>query len=136
MEIDPERRRRLGEVAHEYGLDLVVAFGSRTRGKVHSESDLDLAVGLRFPLASNDRWLEIYAALGGIFPENEVDVVELHRADPLLLRKIFETPILLFGEPDRFAEARRIAFHRVEDYRPFLRLERDAVHRCIGLDVA
>ncbi len=135
MVIDEQGRRRLTEAAEAHGVDLVVAFGSRTRNQVHSRSDLDLAVGFRSDRSLDDR-IALQIAMERAFPDHEVDLVELRRADPLLLRKIFETPVLLFGEPIRFVQARLLAFHRYEDYRPYLEIERDMVHRRLGLDAA
>jgi hypothetical protein len=72
--------------------------------------------------------------LRAAFPGVEIDLVDLRRADPLLLRQIFLAARPLYEEPRRFGEARLHAFHRYEDYRPFLQLERRAVRRALGLD--
>jgi hypothetical protein len=46
----------------------------------------------------------------------------------------FARAVPLFARPGAFAAARLHAFHRYQDYRPFLRLERDAVRRALGFD--
>jgi hypothetical protein len=50
----------------------------------------------------------------------------------LLLQKIVENCRLLHGATRRFQEFRLYAFHRYQDYRRYLDLERDYVTRALG----
>ena len=70
-----------------------------------------------------------------LFPGIEIDVVDLSRADPLLLRRVFHDAVPLFSAGRAFDDARLHAFHRYQHYRPYLRVERDAVRRALGFDV-
>lgn len=123
-------RKRLADLARRHGLNLVVLFGSRATGHVHARSDVDLGVSADRPLEL-ERLTDVFSELGALLPGVPVDVVDLRRADPLLLRKVFETAICLFGEPGAFHAERLRAFHRYEDYRPFIELERESVQRAL-----
>lgn len=127
-----ELRKRIEAIAIEHGLDLVVLFGSRATGRERPDSDVDLAVRAASPLEFS-RLLDLTADLEEVFGGIRADVSDLRRADPLFLRKIFESGVRLFEQPGRFEDARLGALHRYEDYRPFLRLERDCVRRALGL---
>ena len=123
----------VAEIARTHELDLVVLFGSRATGRARSDSDVDIAAhSRRGPLDLRQR-MDLQAALRRVY-DADIDLVDLMRADPLLLKQIFACAIPLFEEPGRFYAARLHAFHRYQDYRPFLRLERRAVRRALGLD--
>ena len=125
-------RLQVGRVAEGLDLDLVVLFGSLATGKGRADSDADVAVRAATHL-SLDLHLDIAARLSEVF-RRVVDVVDIRRADPLLLHQIFRQPIVLHDRAPAFAETRLLAFHRYEDYRPMLALERRAVRRALGMD--
>jgi hypothetical protein len=64
-----------------------------------------------------------------LFPEHEVDLAVLDRADPLFLKKVLERCELLAGSPPRLAELKTYAFKRYQDHRRYLKMERDYVRR-------
>jgi predicted nucleotidyltransferase len=130
----PECLDAVARVARTHGLDLVALFGSRAKGRARPDSDADIVVRSRAGELDWKAFAEISEGLRAAFPGADIDLVDLRRADPLLLRQIFSAARPLYEEPGRFAEARLHAFHRYEDYRPFLRLERRAVRRALGLD--
>ena len=137
--IDQERlpvlsdlRERIEGIADKQGLDLVVVFGSRASGRGRPDSDVDLAIGAASPLEFR-RLLDVTGDLQEVFGGIRADVSDLRRADPLFLRKIFESGVCIFERPGQFEDARLRALHRYEDYRPFLKLERDCVRRALGL---
>lgn len=71
-------------------------------------------------------------ALQSLFPDREVDIAFLDRADPLLLRKITENCRLLYGREGDFHQFRIYAFKRYQDHRRYLDLERQFVERSIA----
>jgi predicted nucleotidyltransferase len=113
LALTPDQRDHLALVAARHGLRLIVGFGSRVRGQPHPRSDLDLA------------------DLSTVFPGVELDLVFLPHADPLFLKKIFETGVLLHGDPVEFRHYRVYAFRRYSEYLPYLRLEEAATRRLI-----
>lgn len=119
----------IGKIAQRFGLRLILQFGSTVRGMTHDRSDLDLAVQLNSFPVSLQTILEIQEALQVQFAGNEVDLVIVNRANPLLLQKIVESCRLLFGTPQDFARLRLHAFKAYQDFRPYLELEGRYVSR-------
>ena len=82
---------------------LAYLFGSAAEGRTHSLSDLDIAV-----LVDQERFRELDASapwgyqasltaeLMGILQRNDVDLVLLHRAPPLLAREVIRFGRLLY----------------------------------------
>lgn len=128
MDPGPEE---LGPIAAKHGIVLLLRFGSSVTGKTHARSDVDLAALLeRVP-----RSLEAHAALvqdlQRLFPEREVDVVFINRADPLFLKKITESCVLLYGSTRAVQELELYAFKRYQDHRKYLEMERRYVERAL-----
>ncbi len=113
--------QRIGE---QYGLKLILLFGSQVSGITHEQSDTDIAVltqkgeGLKF-----DALLDLTADLSGLF-EKDPDLSVLDHADPLFLHNVVEGAILLYGEERDFEALRLKAFKAYQDFRPILELER------------
>jgi len=119
VSLGEDQRRSLEELCARHGVALVVAFGSQVNGRARADSDLDLGVLFDRPPAT----LEVLFELQRLFPGVEVDVANLNRADPLFLNEINRSCQLLCGTRERYQELRRVAFHRYQDFRPYLRLE-------------
>ena len=132
MHISGQQERDLTGVAEKHGLRLIVAFGSRVTGKDHPKSDLDLAVlpspGAEVPVGT---LADLSADLARIFPGVEVDVSLMPHADPLFLKKIFETGVLLHGDEVEFRRYRVYAFRRYSEYLPYLGIEEAATRRLV-----
>lgn len=83
-------RSRLPEVARrlraEFGADRVILFGSLCSGGFDDGSDVDLAVSGLAP----ERYFEALARVAEIL-ERQVDLVELERARPSLVRHVLES---------------------------------------------
>ena len=102
-------------------------FGSHAEGRAHRESDVDVGVLLeweRHPSA-RDRF-EARVRLGSdlihVLGCNEVDVVILNDAPPLLGRKIlYEGQRVFFGNPEADRSHLRIVQSRAADLEPWLR---------------
>ena len=120
---------RLAAVAQRHGIVLAVQFGSSVTGRLHAHSDVDVAVLLEHPPLSLDVELSAIADLQALVNEREVDVVFLHRADPLLLKQIAETGRRVYGSTRWFAELKIYAFKRYQDHRHYLAMEREYVSR-------
>src|SRR3989344_4507986 len=83
------------EIAGKYGLSLVLLFGSQVTGKTHKESDIDIAYLSDKPL---DLMTEarLMVDLMPTFESNAVDIVDLKKAPPLLMKLIFDHHEVLF----------------------------------------
>ncbi len=82
-------------VAKKYHLSLVLLFGSRVSGKIHKHSDYDIAVLGNKPLDLMEEG-KIICDFFPIFRTQEVDLVDLKKAPPLLMKKIFDENEILF----------------------------------------
>ncbi len=72
--------QKLAPLFHEPGLQIVLLFGSRVSGRVHSGSDIDLGVLFDSPVDL----VGITSRVTGLLRTDRVDLVDLRRASPLL----------------------------------------------------
>jgi predicted nucleotidyltransferase len=122
----------LERVARAHGIELVVEFGSLVSGHVHSRSDRDLAILLDRPTLSFAELADLRHELQVLYPDREVDVAIINRADPLFLNKITERCRLLYGSARRLAELKMYAYKRYQDHRHYLDLERAYVAKTLA----
>jgi predicted nucleotidyltransferase len=112
------------------GLIAAYLFGSHAEGRAHRESDVDVAVALDLSTWSDesgrfDERVRLSAELVSVTGSNEVDVVVLNDAPPLLARRI-----VLDGRcihcADSAAERRfrRDVVFRAADLEPWLERQR------------
>ena len=119
IEILAEEKKQLDTIRKKYKSRLILAFGSRIRGIVHQDSDLDIGVLYE----DEQKPLDVAVELQKAFPDFEVDLVNLNRADPLLLNEVNKECQLLAGDETDYHYFRIHAFHRYQDYKPYLRME-------------
>jgi len=117
-------RAGAGRIAREERLHLVVLFGSTATGARRPDSDLDLALRADRPLdlvALTNRFI---VALG----EQGVDLVDLRRADPVLLALVARDGIPLYqAQPGAFASFTSLAARRFTDTRKSRDAEQDGL---------
>lgn len=101
----------LRAVLREHPVQLAILFGSYATENTHAESDIDLAVEFDGHRPSdpsyNDTFLGVSADLSETLETDDVDLVDLHATAPTLAEAIFESGVLLVGEPEHAAELRR-----------------------------
>ena len=119
IEIQAEQKQQLESIREKYKIRLILAFGSRMRGIVHQYSDLDIAVLYE----DEQNILDVAVELQKTFPDLEVDLVNLNHADPLLLNEVNKECQLIAGDETDFHNFRIHAFHRYQDYKPYLQME-------------
>ncbi|MEO5888483.1 MAG: nucleotidyltransferase domain-containing protein, partial [Anaerolineales bacterium] len=73
--------KELAPIASQFGLRLIVLFGSAARGKMHKESDIDVGVLTDRPLTFNRR-LKLWYQLASLF-RADIDFAVLNHAVPL-----------------------------------------------------
>ncbi|MBO8144558.1 MAG: nucleotidyltransferase domain-containing protein [Thermodesulfobacterium sp.] len=94
-------------------------FGSRATGKVHPESDLDIAIYLKEPLKDyTEKKLELIDLISALTGENEIDLVILNKASTLVVHSVESTEKLLFSKN----EEKRVQFI-VKNLKEYLDLE-------------
>jgi predicted nucleotidyltransferase len=120
-----------GRIAPRFGLRLIVAFGSQIRSAAADPQDLDLAVVGSTPIDTIALTNAFIRALGF----QNVDLVDLRRADPLLLALVAREGVPLYeAESGVFAEFCSLAIRRYHDTAKFRAAERDVVRSAVGLD--
>jgi predicted nucleotidyltransferase len=104
---------------------LIALFGSAARGTASPSSDLDLAF---LPKEEGMDAMRVTAEVVRRTHHNEVDVIDLSRADPLLAMEVARSGVLLHGDdPSDFAEFRSLAFRRYVDTEKLRRAQRRAL---------
>jgi predicted nucleotidyltransferase len=86
--------QELESIAHQHSLTLIVLFGSQATGRLHSQSDVDVAV-LPSRRLSWDERNELWAKLCELF-QAEVDLSVLDHAQPLLMYQVAEHGQVLY----------------------------------------
>jgi predicted nucleotidyltransferase len=115
----------LRAAAEDMGLRLVVLFGSRVGGEhIHSESDVDVGIVAGSQTVAV---LDAYSALAPAFA-GRLDVAILNDTDPLFRFEVFSHGMLLYGDPDLFAEYQAYAYRDYMDSADLRALE-DALSR-------
>jgi predicted nucleotidyltransferase len=122
----------LAALANRHHVRLLLQHGSTVRGTTHAKSDLDLAVLMDGSRVSTDEYLNLASQLQQLFPGQEVDLVLLNHADPLLLKRVTDAAALLYGDPAHLRDLKLYAFKRYQDHRRFLAMERDYVRRKVA----
>lgn len=120
-------RKQLATAAHDYGLRLVVLYGSRAEGRAEPASDLDIAM-MGCP---TERFWDCYDALGKVFynVSLNLDLVRLESADALLRHEIMRVTVLLYGDLDFFYDYRAYAYRDFVDSADLFALETALSHK-------
>jgi predicted nucleotidyltransferase len=91
-------RLQLARFFHQRPVLLAYLFGSQTTGQTHAESDIDVAVLLDASLTADERFaarLTLIGALSLLLGTDNVDVVILNEAPPLLAYEVLRNGALL-----------------------------------------
>lgn len=125
IELNQKQKEELKKIAEKYGLKFVIVHGSYATGKIRKGSDLDIAIlgkqELEFSVI-----LEIHGKLANIFGDNrerELDLKELHRADPLFRYYVIRDGLLLHGNITEFNEFKAYAIRDFELSQDIFKLE-------------
>ena len=86
---------KIAKIAEKYGMDLVVLFGSQATGQTHEESDIDIAY-LGGKNISFDEEIAADSDLIEAFKRDDVQLVNLKKAPPLLMKEIVDHAIILY----------------------------------------
>jgi predicted nucleotidyltransferase len=124
---------QLTPVAAKHGVIMVLRFGSSVTGKMHEKSDIDLAVQVERMPASLESYTDLLHDLQQLYPDQEIDIAFINRADPLFLKKITDACQLIYGSVRDLQRLKIYAFKRYQDHRKYLALEQryvaDALER-------
>ena len=103
------------------GVVLCYLFGSEARGESHKESDIDIAALFDLNVKKSD-YLEkegrLIALFSGIYPEKEINVVNLNISPPLLKQTaVLEGKLIYAGSEEDRILFQISTLHQYEEYR-------------------
>jgi len=116
----------MDEIRKKYNLSLILLHGSQVTGKLHKESDMDVAV-LRKDMDINFDLLDLIFDLANELNNQKIDVVDITNANPLLLFAVMKNSKLLSGDEKEFESLKLTAFHKYSDYFPYFKKEADFI---------
>lgn len=127
---------RVGRQLKEYFAnkpDVVAAivFGSAARGEARPDSDIDVGVLLTRDAARQGvNRSQLIADIMGLLGQNNVDVVILNEASPLLLHRVIrDGHVVHTADSEALAEFTIRAIQLYEDTKPLRELERQHLRR-------
>jgi predicted nucleotidyltransferase len=125
---DDKIEEKVKEIAQKYGLSFVALFGSQATGKTHQKSDIDIAYLSEADL-NLERESSLIFDLSAIFRNENIDLLNLKNAKPLLYYGVFKNCRVIFEKtPLIFQTLRAYAFKKYVETKPlyeerFKRLE-------------
>ena len=131
MDVTTELKKNIATIASQYHLELVLLFGSRARGDVHNNSDVDIAF-LSTEEYDMEKKLTLIAMFEQLFGKS-VDLVDLRNASVLLGDRIVRDAVILFGDDKTFSRVRSRAHIRYMDFQPFFRRQKERLYRHFGV---
>lgn len=121
----------LEDVRKKHNLSLILIHGSQVTGKIHAKSDTDIAV-MQKDGGKNLDLLSLYGNFAKIFKTDKIDIVNLTRANPLLLFTVARKSKLLAGSKADYERFLRLAFYKYNDYKPYLKYEAEFIKERIN----
>ena len=124
-------QQTLTKVFKGYGVVLAYLYGSQARGDAGPLSDVDVAVLLGPDTQGDERFhrmLQLIGELASVFRRDDVNVVDLQEASPLLRHRVYRDGQLLYCRDD--AERVRFETMALRDYidtAPLRRIKRKYV---------
>jgi len=119
-------KQKLKLIRKKHHLALILLHGSHVTGKTHPKSDLDIAVLANNPHQAINLF-KLTADLINALEVDKVDLANLTHADPLLLKTVTSNCQLLSGTKSQLDKLQLKAFHRYNNYLPYLKLEHQFV---------
>lgn len=116
-------KEKLNEFVSKYNISLVVIFGSHAKGRANNFSDID--IGIRFAKSIDmSLYSLIMEELIEIFKNDNIDVVVLNYADPLLCFEIINNYKVLYeAHPEAYIEFYLYAVKSYDDTNKLKKLE-------------
>lgn len=122
--IDTSLKAQLATILDGRRVVLAYLFGSQAKGEAGPLSDIDIAIGFDETVGPDERFdlrLEVLGELTDLFRTDDIDLVVLNEAPPLLTHRILREGLLLFSIDERI----RVAFEtsavlRYLDWKPYI----------------
>lgn len=131
LKLTAEQKQKVKQIAQKYHLNFLAVFGSRVSGKLHKESDIDVAFLPAQNFTFRDGYMLNYE-LTNVFKNDRVDTVNLKTAPPLLMKEIFDNHQILFRkDKKRYYLYRVYALKKYIEATPLFESKRLSIERFI-----
>lgn len=97
MEIQERQKNKIIEICRQFGVKILLLFGSQVSQKTHKESDIDLAFASQHSL-DFEQHAAFNSELQAVFGDTRVETVDILKTNPLLKKMIFDEHIPLYVE--------------------------------------
>ena len=97
FQLEEKQKQKIAEMCQNFGVTLLLLFGSQVSGKIHEESDIDLAFASNHHLSFEEE-TRLNAELQAIFGEQPIQTVNIFKTNPLLKKRIFDEHLPLYVE--------------------------------------
>jgi predicted nucleotidyltransferase len=122
--IDASSKASLAAIFSEWKVVFAYLFGSQAKGNIGPLSDIDIAVCFDDTVARDERFdlrLEVLGKLTDLFKTDNIDLVVLNDAPPLLAHRILKEGMLVFCADDKIrSEFETRAVLKYLDWKPYL----------------
>lgn len=116
---------KIEEIVARYQLELLLLFGSRASDKTHKDSDFDVGYLSKTDLTLTDE-SRLIIDLAPVFGSENIDLVNLKAAPPLLLYAATSEAKILFAKDDLiFPSLRAYAFKIYIESQPLYKLKEE-----------
>lgn len=124
MKITQEQQEKLNKIGKEHNIKLAMIIGSRTeKGSPKPNSDLDVAFILNAPERKYSYiYGELYSDLSDVFPEFNVDIVNLKNTNFVFRYEVYLNSELIIGNELDYSEFLSRSYKEFMDSRDLLRL--------------
>ena len=113
-----KKKDHIDKIAKKYKLKLLLLFGSRADGSFYKSSDFDIAYYSEKDLSLMDE-ARMIVDLAPFIKSEDIDLVNMKKAPPLLLYAIFLKPKILYVKvPFLFYNLRTYAFKKYVEAKP------------------
>jgi len=123
--------KKIKQIAKANDLRLVILFGSRAGGAIHKESDIDIGV-----LPDKNLTFEQEINLSAEFfnVSNKIDLTNLRKAPPLLMKKAIDNCIVLYEKhPTDFSIFEIRALNYYKEAQPLFMMHFEAVKNFVKI---
>jgi len=116
---------KIKDILADYGLELLILFGSYGSKNFNEDSDLDLAVKVKDIEQLKKNQLDILNQISALFNQIPVDLILLNHADPLIKFKIASEGKMLYQKEKGLFEKFQVrAAAEQNDARKFYQLDK------------
>lgn len=127
MKLTPAQKQKIRELAQKYQLKLVLIFGSQITARLTRESDIDIAVLAEKTFDLQDE-INLNYELTRIFQNEHLDLTDLKKAPPLLMKEIIDhCQILYQKESTTFDNFYVYALQRYQEAKPLYQIHQQAI---------